>query len=263
MRFGFGVGLGLGMRLEMGREQMKLLFRVMVFSVLSGIAYGNPDASISEDDPFEGFNRAMFSFNDTADTYVVKPVAKAYRFVTPGFVDEGVTNFFNNLDDVETFVNSLLQGKFHNATVTLNRIIYNSIFGLAGIIDVATGFGLQNDEEDFGQTLAVWGYEESSYLVLPLLGPSTVRDLSGFAVDSFFEPLQYVDQVTDEQRLLATGLKLVDKRADLLAAENLLVGADRYSFLRNAFLQNREFLIKDGDVEDSFSDDDFEDLDGF
>lgn len=220
-------------------------------------------ANAAELDRFESFNRAMFSFNDTADAYVLKPVAKAYRFVTPGFVDEGISNFFNNLDDVETFANSLLQGKFHNATVTLNRIIYNTIFGLAGFIDVATSFGLHNDEEDFGQTLAAWGYENSSYLVLPLLGPATIRDAAGMAVDTVFEPLQYIDDVSDEQRRIATVVKLIDKRADLLSAENLLLGDDRYAFMRNAFLQNREFLINDGEVEDSFADEDFEDLEGF
>ena len=218
---------------------------------------------LEAEDRFDSFNRAMFSFNDTADKYLLKPVAKGYQYITPNFVDEGITHIFANLGDVETFANSLLQGKFHNAIVTLNRIIYNTVFGLGGFFDVATSFDLINEKEDFGQTLAVWGYEDSSYLVLPFLGPSTIRDLSGRGVDSFFEPLQYVDEISDEQRWVATGVKLVDKRADLLAAENLLLDGDRYRFIRNAYLQNREFLINDVNVEDSFADEDFEELEGF
>lgn len=218
----------------------------------------------SVEDPYEGFNRTMHNFNDKADKYVLKPIAKGYQAVTPDFVDEGVTNFFNNLGDVDTFFNSILQGKFHNAVVTLNRVIYNTVFGLGGVIDVATYFGLENEEEDFGQTLAVWGYEESAYLVLPFLGPSTFRDLGGRVVDQFsYDPLDDLAELSDEERMALFALNIVDKRADLLAAENLLVGGDPYVFLRNAYLQNREFLIKDGDVEDSFADDDFEELEGF
>lgn len=216
------------------------------------------------DDPFESFNRSMYTFNDKADRYVLKPVAEAYRYVTPSFLDEGITNIFDNLDDVETFINSLFQGKFHNATVTLNRIIYNTVFGLGGFFDVATSFGLINEEEDFGQTLAVWGYEDSSYLVLPFLGPSTVRDFGGFVVDSvIYDPLDEWDEIEDRERLALMVLKIIDKRADLLAAEHLMVGQDPYVFLRNAYLQNRNFMIKDGEVEDSFADDEFEQLEGF
>jgi phospholipid-binding lipoprotein MlaA len=222
-----------------------------------------PSAFVLED-PYESFNRSMFSFNESADKYFLKPIAQAYQFVTPSFLDEGITNVFDNLDDVETFFNSLLQGKFHNATVTLNRIIYNTVFGLGGFFDVATSFGLLNDEEDFGQTLAVWGYEQSDYLVLPFLGPSTFRDMSGFLVDGYlFDPINEMDDIDDAEQNALMVLKLVDKRADLLAAENLFVGGDKYVTLRNAFLQNREFLIKDGDIEDTFAEDDFEMLDGF
>jgi len=209
-------------------------------------------------DRFESFNRAIFSFNDRADQYLVKPAAKAYRWVMPSFLDEGVTNIFQNLDDVETFANSILQAKFHNAIVTLNRIIYNSVFGLGGFFDVATEFGLENTEEDFGQTLGYWGYEESTYLMLPILGPSTVRDLGGRLVDSYSDPLKYIDDVHTDARYLSTGVNLLDQRADLLAAENLIFGDDRYSFIRSAYFQNRTYLINDGVVEDSFADDDFD-----
>jgi len=209
-------------------------------------------------DRFESFNRAIFSFNDSADQYLVKPVAKAYRWVMPSFLDEGVTNIFKNLDDVETFANSILQAKFHNAIVTLNRIIYNSVFGLGGFFDVATAFGLENTEEDFGQTLGYWGYEDSTYLMLPIFGPSTVRDLGGRLVDSYSDPLKYIDEIHSDARYLSSGVNLLDQRSDLLGAENILFGDDRYSFIRSAYYQNRAYLINDGIIEDSFSDDEFD-----
>lgn len=222
-------------------------------------AFANEDEFFApghESDRFESMNRVIFEFNDNADEYLVKPAAKVYRYVTPNFVDKGITNIFKNIDDIETFVNSLFQLKFHNAIVTLNRVIYNTSFGLGGFFDVATSFGLHNNEEDFGQTLGYWGYEESTYLVLPFLGPSTVRDLSGRAVDSVFDPLIYSDAIDRDVRLMSQGLKLLDLRADLLAAENLQLSQDRYAFFRNAYLQNRTYLIQDGVVEDSFSNDD-------
>lgn len=216
------------------------------------------DPAYAEVDRYESFNRSMFEFNDHLDHYIAKPVAKAYRFVTPDIVDQGVTNFFNNLEDVETFVNSLLQAKFHNAVVSLNRVIYNTIFGIGGLFDVATTFGLEANEEDFGQTLGYWGYEESTYIVLPLLGPSTVRDFGGRVVDYFADPIGHIEELEFEESLALTGLDLTDQRADLLAAENLLFGDDRYAFVRSAYLQNRQFMINDGVVEDSFANDDFD-----
>jgi len=218
----------------------------------------------ADQDPYEGFNRAVFSFNDQADKYVLKPIAKAYQYVTPRFLDEGITNVFDNLGELETFGNSLLQGKIDNALLTFNRFFLNTVFGLGGFFDVATALDVVNDDEDFGQTLAVWGYENSDYLVVPLLGPSTFRDFGGFVVDSVaFDPLDHVDDLEDSEKYALTALKLVDKRADLLAAENLLLGDDRYTMIRNFYLQNRTFLIKDGLVEDSFADEDFEELEGF
>jgi len=209
-------------------------------------------------DQFESMNRVFFTFNDNADKYLLKPVAKAYRYISPSFVDEGVSNFFHNLGDVETIANSILQAKFHNAVVALNRVIYNTVFGLGGLFDVATGFGLVSEPEDFGQTLARWGYESSSYLVLPILGPSTFRDLGGRVVDTAFEPLQYIEEITSKERLIAKGIKIIDFRADILGSDNLLLGEDRYRFLRSAYYQNRNFLINDGVIEDSFSNDDFD-----
>ena len=213
-------------------------------------------------DPYEGFNRVMFSLNEQLDTYIFKPVAQVYEYVMPSFLNQGVTNVFNNLDDVETLANSILQGKFHNAVVTLNRVIWNTTFGLAGLIDVATYFDLRNDEEDFGQTLAVWGYESSAYVVWPFFGPSTIRDTFGRAGDTYTEPLNYVEGLSTEERIAIQGLKYTDLRADLLSVEGLITGNDPYIFIRNAYLQNREFLILDGDVVDDFASEDF-DFDDF
>ena len=233
------------------------LISVSLSSVVSA------EQSYEELDYFESVNRVIFEFNDQADQYVLKPAAQAYKFITPKVVDKAITNVFNNLDDVETFANSLFQAKFHNAIVSLNRVIYNTTFGLGGMFDVATSFGLINTEEDFGQTLGYWGYENSTYLMLPFLGPSTVRDLSGRVVDRTFEPLQYIDDIHDDTIYLATGIKLLDKRADLLGAENLLFGSDRYSFIRSAYYQNRDFLINDGEIDDPFSDEEYDDYEDF
>ena len=229
---------------------------ISVFLIYSSAALSSND--YEDLDRFESMNRVMFSFNDSADQYVLKPIAKAYRFITPSFVDEAITNVFNNLGDIETIANSLLQAKFHNAIVSLNRVIYNTVFGLGGLIDVATPFGLQNNKEDFGQTLGYWGYEQSSYLVLPFLGPSSVRDFGGRLVDYGLDPMRYQDEIESTQSLMLTGVKMVDLRADLLGADNLLLGEDRYRFMRSAYFQNRDYLIKDGEIEDSFSDDDYD-----
>ena len=240
-------------------------FRAIIVTILS---ISLPSIVIAEEsyeelDSYESINRAIFNFNDKADEYILKPVAQAYQFITPSFLNKGITNIFNNLGDVDTFFNSLFQAKFHNAIVSLNRVIYNTTFGLGGMFDVATSFGLLNNEEDFGQTLGYWGYENSTYLMVPFLGPSTVRDLSGRVVDRVFDPLQYIEDIHDDTIYLATGLKIVDKRADRLGAENLLFGTDRYSFIRSAYYQNRDFLINDGVVDDPFSDDEYEDYDNF
>lgn len=246
------------LRLSLKIAFFSLLFISVHISANEDVVY----ADSHESDPYESYNRAIFKFNDKADEYLLKPVAKTYRFLMPDIVDQGITNIFRNLDDVQTLVNSLFQLKFHNAVVTLNRVIYNTTFGLGGFFDVATGFGLNNSEEDFGQTLGYWGYEESNYLVLPFLGPSTVRDLGGRVVDSAFDPFIYNDDIDRDVRILVKGLKLVDLRADLLAAENLQLSLDRYAFFRSAYLQNRAFLIKDGVVDDPFANDNI-DYDSF
>ncbi|HTO20224.1 MAG TPA: VacJ family lipoprotein [Pseudomonas sp.] len=206
-------------------------------------------AQAHEDDPWEGFNRSMFAFNDTLDTYALKPLAQGYRTVTPDFVETGIGNFFNNVGEVRNLTNNLLQGKLHAAGVDTARLLFNSTFGLLGFFDVASKMGLQRNDEDFGQTLGAWGLGSGPYLVLPFLGPSTVRD--GFAriPDSYNGMYTHIDDVRTRNQLL--GLDVLNARASFLDAERLIQG-DKYTFLRNVYLQNREFKVRDGVVEDDF-----------
>ncbi|AYF86269.1 MULTISPECIES: VacJ family lipoprotein [unclassified Pseudomonas] len=206
-------------------------------------------ANAAEEDPWEGFNRVMFRFNDTLDTYALKPVAKGYQTVTPQFLEDGIHNVFNNVGDVGNLANDLFQAKFHNAGVDTSRLVFNTTFGLLGFFDVATTMGLQRNDEDFGQTLGYWGVSSGPYLVIPFLGPSTVRDAGGKVPDSFLEPYPYIDHVPT--RNVTRAVDVVDTRASLLSAEKLITG-DKYIFIRNAYLQNREFKVKDGEVEDDF-----------
>ncbi|MCW1936795.1 MlaA family lipoprotein [Pseudomonas sediminis] len=203
----------------------------------------------SEEDPWESFNRPIFRFNDTVDTYALKPIAQGYRAVTPQFLEDGVHNVFGNIGDVGNLANNLLQGKLHNAGVDTGRLIFNTTFGVLGFFDVAKHMGLRKSDEDFGQTLGVWGLNSGPYLVIPLLGPSTVRDATGRVPDSFLTPYPYMDHVPT--RNVTRGVQVVDTRANLLQAERLVSG-DKYIFIRNAYLQSREFKVKDGQVEDDF-----------
>jgi phospholipid-binding lipoprotein MlaA len=196
-------------------------------------------------DPIEPVNRAIFKFNETADRYVTKPIAQVYDRVLPSFVRTGVRNFFNNIGDVVVVTNDLLQLKFTNASRDLVRLVSNTVFGGLGLVDVAGMRGLTKRQEDFGQTLAYWGVGSGPYIVLPLLGPSTVRDSLGMVVDSGVDPIWQIPDVPARNSL--TGLNLVDTRANVLPAGKLLEQQpDRYSFLREAYFQRRRNLVYDG-----------------
>jgi phospholipid-binding lipoprotein MlaA len=210
--------------------------------LLSGCAGPNPR------DPYEGFNRAMFSFNDTVDTYALKPVATAYKNVLPSFVQTGVNNFFGNLADAWTAINNLLQGNGQAGMSDVSRFALNSTFGIVGLFDIASEAGLQKHKEDFGQTLGVWGVPSGPYLMLPLLGPSTVRDTVALPADFKGDIWEYKEPVYI--RNTGTVLRVVDARANLLDASSLLEDAalDRYEFIRDGYLQRRESQIHpDGD----------------
>ncbi|WLQ16924.1 VacJ family lipoprotein [Hahella aquimaris] len=206
-------------------------------------------------DPWESYNRKVFAFNEFLDDYFLRPVAKGYRAVTPEVVDRSITNFFGNLGDVVTLANNILQLKPRETAATASRIMFNSTWGVGGLFDVATAFDISVDKEDFGQTLSYWGVPQGNYLMLPFLGPGTITDTIGRIPDSYADPVGYL--FPEPERYFASATRIVDKRADIIPAENLIQG-DRYTFVRNAYLQQREFLINDGKVEDPFTSDDFD-----
>jgi phospholipid-binding lipoprotein MlaA len=211
-------------------------------------------AEDSEDsDPLEQINRKVYKLNfEILDPALIKPIATLYDRLTPRPVRVGINNFFSNLDEIPNAVNSLLQGKIGQAANDTGRFIVNSVFGLGGVFDVATDAGMQPSQgEDFGQTLAVWGVSEGPYLMLPFLGPSTLRDAPSNILDSFLDPFAYNDNYG-----MRAGIKAIDivaLRAELLGIDDVMSG-DKYIFVRDVYLQNREYVIADGAIEDDFDD---------
>src|SRR5882757_2405336 len=198
-------------------------------SLLAGCASLPPGRSPDPQDPFERYNRAAFSFNDTIDRAVLKPVSQAYQAVMPSLVQRGVTNFFGNLSDVPTVINDLLQGKATMAATHLGRLAINTTFGLLGVVDVATPMGLERQREDFGQTLGSWGLASGPYLVLPILGPSSVRDALALPADFELDPVIHVSDTTWRYSLVAT--RAVQRRASLLETEKTLTSIELDPYL--------------------------------
>ncbi len=222
---------------------------IILFGLLTGCA------TVDDKDPMEGYNRAIFAFNETADEYVAEPVAKAYVAVTPEPVVKGINNFFNNIRDFITFINDILQFKGEHAINDGGRVVVNTTIGLLGFIDVHSMNGGERRKEDFGQTLAFYGWENSAYFVLPLLGPSTVRDTGGLLVDSlFFDPISYIENVRVRNAIRV--VQFIDARAELLNATAILDEAalDPYAFQRDSYLQYRERLINDEEEQDLYED---------
>jgi phospholipid-binding lipoprotein MlaA len=229
---------------------------VAALALAGGVAAAQQAAPANPADPFEGFNRGVMAFNDGVDNAVLKPLAEGWRNVAPQFVRTGVTNFFNNLGDGWSAVNHLLQGKLEPAANMTLRLAVNSVFGIGGLLDIATEAGLERQPEDFGQTLGVWGLPPGPYLVLPLLGPSTVRDTGGLVLD--YAPFASLEYTEHRQTLnSAFALNLVNTRTNLLGASRLLddVALDRYSFLRDAYLARRRNLVHDGNPPEERFDD--------
>jgi phospholipid-binding lipoprotein MlaA len=228
------------------QTQTKSLFLIVLCALmLSGCA------STGNNDPLEGMNRGVYKFNDVADKAVIKPIAGAYKAVLPTPVRSGVSNFFGNLNTFVSVINDLLQFKFGKAVEGAGRFVINSTFGIAGLVDVASMDGIEKRNEDFGQTLGHWGVGSGAYIVLPFLGPSSLRDTGGLVVDTLaFDPLSYVDEPAT--RNSARALKLLDKRAQLLPGSDLLDEAalDPYAFMRDAYFQRRENQIHDGNIPD-------------
>jgi phospholipid-binding lipoprotein MlaA len=232
---------------DMMRPSILRCAAALCIVVLSGCATSNPR------DPFEPFNRAMYAVNEAVDTAVVRPTAIAYKTVTPSLVRIGVSNFFDNLTVPATVVNSLLQGKVGDAAEGVIRFSFNTLFGFAGVLDIASEMGIARRYEDFGQTLGRWGVPAGPYLVLPVLGPSTVRDTTAtvaYAQAAELNPYEYIDNGRDETALGLQVIRVIDLRADLLDRERLLneLALDKYTFVRDTYLQRRRSLVYDGNV---------------
>ena len=219
--------------------------------VLHGCATVPQGSAPDPRDPIESFNRRMFNFNDTLDAAVVKPLAQAYTNVTPGFVRKGVSNFFNNLQDMWSVVNSGLQGRGQNFSDNVGRVMINTTLGLLGVVDVASSLEIDRHTTDFGTTLGRWGVAPGPYVVLPVLGPATLRDVGAMPLDYGLAPAYQLGGNPDAN-LEITGLQFVDKRANLLGAGNVLDGAalDKYAFMRDSYLQRQRNQQYDGDPPD-------------
>lgn len=234
----------------------RALAMIAMLAFLTGCAssYNNPQ------DPYEGYNRAMYKFNDTLDRAVIKPVAQGYDAVVPEPISWGISNFFSNLNEITVIINDLLQGKFEQAADDTGRFVLNSTVGVLGIFDVAGHAGHKKNNEDFGQTLGAWGFEPGAYVVLPLFGPRTVRDSFGLVGDMFTDPVMYVEG--DDARLALAGTRLIDTRARLLKASKVLAEAtdDEYAYVRDAYLQRRQYLVYDGNPPNADANDEDFDL---
>lgn len=213
-------------------------------------------------DPFEGFNRHVTSFNDYIDRVLVQPLIKLYKAITPDFLNEAISNFFDNVNDATVIVNDFLQFKFKQMLSDLLRFVLNSTVGIGGLFDVASDNGIPKHHEDYGQTLGVWGFGPGPYLVVPLLGPTTVRDAAArLALGTWFNsPTSYIGDRTVKLGLMA--LKYVDYRADNLSAMKLIGEAalDKYEFTKNVYLQHREQMIHDQNGESGDGFEGFEDF---
>ena len=232
---------------------MRIFSLAAVFALFSTAAI--TPALANDGDRLENLNRKVFYVNERLDHYALRPAAVTYIKLMPNPLEKGVDNFFSNLDEVTNVLNDLLQGKFGQAAHDSGRFLLNTTLGLGGIFDVAQRAGLEkSDGEDFGQTLAVWGVGEGPYLMLPLLGPSTLRDAPSKFVDSITSPFSHVDDV--RTRNIARGVDLLAKRASLLEVDDIISG-DKYLFVRDVYLQRNRYLVNDGAIEDDFGD--FED----
>ena len=220
---------------------MALLF--MFTTLMMGCASG---PATNPRDPWESYNRSMTAINEKVDAALLKPVATVYKTVTPPLVRTGVSNFFVNLGEPWTAFNALLQLKGVAAIETIMRFSVNTFFGLGGLLDIASEMGMERQRQDFGQTLGVWGVPSGPYFVLPVYGPSTVRDAAAFSVETAADPLTNQTNLTVKDTLMI--LRALDLRASLLRAGNVLEEAalDKYTFTRDIFLQRRDNLVFDG-----------------
>lgn len=235
------------------------LLALSLCALPASVVHAQEAGEAANPDPWQGFNRAMFNFNDRIDRWLLKPAARGYKAVMPDPLETGVANIFSNVLEVPNVINGVLQGDFKGAGYDTGRLLVNTTLGIGGLLDVAKHMNLPaDDREDFGQTLAVWGVGQGPYVVLPLLGPSTVRDGFGKPVDWYTDPTSYIDHVPTENTV--KGLSLLNTRSQLLPLEKNITG-DKYVFIRDVYLQRRDYLINNGSVEDDFGSEDFSEED--
>ena len=229
------------------------MFKTFLVLLLLASAHFTFSDEIQKVDPLEDINRVFYELNfNLLDPVIIKPIAIIYDQATPKPVRQVLRNFFSNLDEVPSLVNNALQGKFGQAGNNAGRFLMNTTIGLGGFFDVAKKAGLQpGEDEDFGQTLAVWGVPAGPYVMLPFFGPSTFRDAPSNFVDSLFDPFSYNNRLP--VRVAIKGIDLIALRADLLGIDDVISG-DEYLFIRDVYLQNREYVISDGAIEDDFDD---------
>jgi len=216
--------------------------------VLLGLLAGCATTAKDPQDPLEGWNREVQTFNDKLDDYLMKPVAKGYQWITPIFIDRGVSNFFSNINDIGVTLNDLFQCKISQTGMDGARFLVNTTAGVAGFVDVGSMIDLPKHNEDFDQTMGVWGVPAGPYLVLPFFGPSSTRGVGGLIGDAAMNPISYLDSGVISGGLF--GLNAIDLRADNLANEKIATEAavDRYAFFKSAYFQQREYLIHDGNM---------------
>ena len=231
--------------MKIHRMVVRILTRMLPLLVLAAAGTSGTVAA-QVYDPLESVNRVIFSINDAVDRAVVRPVAEGYVKVVPRLVRTGVSNVFGNISDMFSAINNALQGKREPLGNDLGRVLVNTTFGLGGIFDIASEAGIEKYNEDFGQTLGYWGLGPGPYLVLPILGPSNVRDTTGLVVHSYLDPIS--DVSPDRAKYGLWGLRAIDTRAGFLGTEDLVSGAalDKYTFTRSAYSQRRRSLVYDG-----------------
>lgn len=236
-------------------KQRNKLIQTSLICVLGSMMIGCSTLSVNDDvtkhhinDPYENFNRKVYAFNSTADKYVLKPLAKGYDVIVPDPVDTAIGNFFSNLTEPRNAVNNLLQGKLNDTATSVGRFAINSTVGLLGLLDVASKIDIQQKDEDFGQTLAAWGVDSGPYIMLPFLGPSTVRGTLGLTVDRVaLDPVNEVDDSATETGLRV--LRIIDLRQGLLGLDDVLEQqVDPYSFIKNGYQQRRIDSLYDGNA---------------
>ena len=221
----------------------QLLLSFLLFFMANTLAFSEEDV-----DPFEDINRAVYGFNEAVDDNLLEPVSRAYKDHVPEVAQDRVSDFFGNLRDVSTLANQILQFKPVESVETLGRILVNSTIGLGGLFDVASDMGLTTDDEDFGQTMGVWGVEQGPYVVLPLLGPSTVRDGAGLFVDTTSDA-NMISKTEGIGFISSSAISIIDKRVELLLVTDMIdLSDDPYIAMRSSYLQKRKYDVFDGDL---------------